>query len=129
MVEKGGNFGWSIREGTMLFGKSVRPPADPLVPPAWKYDHRVGLSITGGRVYRGSNVAELVGKYLYADFIANTIWALDFDSDSHEIKANYRVGRSDRPAVGFGQDAAGEVYCLVVDGNGKCIFRFVPQGE
>ncbi len=53
MITKGGNYGWSNREGTHAFGN--RPQTDGVsepIDPVWEYDHQIGKSITGGRVYR-----------------------------------------------------------------------------
>ncbi|MEM7314174.1 MAG: PQQ-dependent sugar dehydrogenase, partial [Planctomycetota bacterium] len=77
IIRKGGNYGWNLREGFHKFlprkGKapadSVETMPDDLVEPVWEYDHDVGRSITGGHVYRGKNVPELTGKYLYADYV------------------------------------------------------------
>ena len=35
LIEKGGNYGWSLREGTHLFGASTALPQDPLIDPVW----------------------------------------------------------------------------------------------
>ena len=68
VIEKGGNYGWSTREGSHAFGNrgslsQVAPP----IQPVWEYDHTIGKSITGGRVYNATRLPELAGKYLYAD--------------------------------------------------------------
>ena len=124
LVEKGGNYGWSLREGSLLFGNNNASPQDPFIEPVWKYDHRIGVSVTGGHVYRGNQVAALAGMYLYGDYVASKIWALQFDAATGKATGNYAVDKIDRPIVAFGQDADGEVYCLVNDSNGKCIYRF-----
>ncbi len=61
IVTKGGNYGWSVREGTRPFGNRSEL-AGKLVDPVWEYDHQVGKSITGGFVYRGKAIPELVGE-------------------------------------------------------------------
>ena len=65
IIRKGGNYGWSLREGTHLFGANPTAPADPMIDPVWEYDHQVGVSVTGGRVYRGKQIPTLQGIYLY----------------------------------------------------------------
>ena len=50
-----------------------------LVEPVWDYEHdsESGYgSVTGGFVYRGQNVPELYGKYVYGDFIMGQLWSL-----------------------------------------------------
>ncbi len=69
---KGGNFGWNIREGKHPFIKKgetapeVTTPLAGAIDPIFEYHHDVGKSITGGCVYRGKRLPELVGAYLYA---------------------------------------------------------------
>ncbi|RIK69915.1 MAG: hypothetical protein DCC67_21015 [Planctomycetota bacterium] len=77
IVEKGGNYGWRIKEGTFPFDPTVSPtPAVPLVDPVAQYAHpgagnglqEFGISITGGEVYRGAQFPALQGKYIFGDF-------------------------------------------------------------
>ncbi|MCA9135449.1 MAG: PQQ-dependent sugar dehydrogenase, partial [Planctomycetales bacterium] len=127
VVTKGGNYGWSTREGTNSFGNlppvaGVSEPIDPV----WQYDHRIGRSITGGRVYRGTRMPELAGKYLYADYVTRTVWALSFDPETKRATANEQVfsnGGPD-PVLAFGEDENGEVYYFVENTRGQCIYRF-----
>ena len=51
-----------------------------LIDPVWDYEHDAESgygSVTGGFVYRGSNVPALYGKYVYGDFILGAIWSLE----------------------------------------------------
>ncbi len=124
IVEKGGNYGWSIREGLHNFaGKSDETPKG-MIDPIWEYNHILGKSITGGNVYRGKKVPELVGKYLYGDYVGKQIWALDYDIDAKKVVANYRIAGGENPPldiVSFGEDQSGETYLLESLGR---IFRF-----
>ncbi|RMG40104.1 MAG: DUF1080 domain-containing protein [Planctomycetota bacterium] len=134
IIRKGGNYGWSIREGSYAFGNDPTPPEDPPIDPVWEYDHRVGKSITGGYVYRSQRIPELYGAYLYGDFVTNRIWALKYDPATQRVLGNYRIPSIGRPVLAFGRDAAGEVYLLVEHKNGRGIYAFVrtdgrPRGD
>ena len=74
IIEKGGNYGWNAREGAHDFtgGKGVGPFKEPVI----EYHHREGVSVTGGRVYRGAATPELDGVYVYADFQYGTVWGI-----------------------------------------------------
>lgn len=125
VVKKGGNYGWSTREGTNPFGNrpavaSVSTPIDPV----WQYDHRIGRSITGGRVYRSSRVPALSGKYLYADYVTGVIWALTYDRQAGKAVRNEQVVPDSIPVLSFGEDQNGEVYYLTNSSRGECIYRF-----
>jgi quinoprotein glucose dehydrogenase len=111
IVVKGGNYGWNIREGLHNFaGKEEKTP-EGMIDPVWEYHHDVGKSITGGNVYRGKRVPELVGKYIYADYVAGKIWALEYDFNAKKTVANYTIaGGQDKPIMSFGEDEAGETY-------------------
>ncbi|MDF1842837.1 MAG: DUF1080 domain-containing protein [Rubripirellula sp.] len=125
IVEKGGNYGWSIREGFHPFGEAeaVSSGQDP-VDPIWEYDHQIGKSITGGRVYRSSRLPELNGKYLYADYVTGTVWALSYDAATGKVTRNEQVVPESIPVLAFGEDQAGDVYYLTTSTRGECIHRF-----
>jgi len=55
--------------------------------PLQEYTHSVGQAAIGGYVYRGP-IAELQGKYFYADFVAGKIWMLDFNRDTDPATFN-----------------------------------------
>ncbi len=125
LIQKGGNYGWSRREGTHPFGNrpavaNVTEPIDPV----WEYDHRIGKSITGGRVYRSSRMPQLAGKYLYADYVTGRVWALTYDKASGKATKNEQVLPESIPVLSFGEDQNGEVYYLTNSPKGECIYRF-----
>jgi glucose/arabinose dehydrogenase len=125
VITKGGNYGWSNREGSYAFGNrhdvpGVSAPIDPV----WQYDHSVGKSITGGRVYNSSRVPELTGKYVYADYVTGSIWALTYDEASGKAVRNDQVIEKGIPVMGFGEDPSGEVYYMMDSTRGECIYRF-----
>ncbi len=124
IVNKGDNHGWNQREGTHPFGNS-KADTDIVkaVEPVWEYDHQIGKSITGGRVYRSSRLPQLEGKYLYADYVTGGIWALSFDA-SGRATGNEQVIAESVPVLAFGEDANGEVYYLTSSPKGQCIYRF-----
>ena len=125
VIKKGGNYGWSNREGTHAFGnrpnvEGVSAPIDPV----WEYDHQIGKSITGGRVYHGSQVPQLADKYLYADYVTGRIWALSYDQSTGKATRNEQVTDESVPVLAFGEDQNGEVYYLTNSPKGQCIYRF-----
>ncbi len=128
LIEKGGNFGWGIREGLHPFGpKGVGPKPD-LVDPIWEYDHEVGKSIIGGAVYRGSRFPELAGHYLYADYVTGKIWALRYDETAKRVVANRPIADRKLPIMSFGEDDRGELYLMTYAQNGQGIYRFKRTG-
>ena len=125
VIQKGGNYGWSTREGTHAFGN--RKPFEgvgPLLPPIWEYDHSVGESITGGRVYNSNRLPQLAGKYLYADYVMGSIWALTFDQSTGQATRNEQVIEKGIPVLAFGEDQHGEVFYMIDSARGKSIYRF-----
>jgi glucose/arabinose dehydrogenase len=123
VVEKGGNYGWSLKEGTSAFGSAAT--ATDVIDPVWEYDHGVGKSITGGFVVRGSNVPALDGGYLYGDHVSGRMWALWQQPDGRiENKA---VPWNGLPIFGFGRDEAGNVYALTSSATGQGVFRITAE--
>lgn len=125
VISKGGNYGWSVREGSQPFGNRAQPDdvSDP-IGPVWEYDHSVGKSITGGRVYRSDRLPDLNGKYIYADYVSGAIWALSYNEDSGKATKNEQVIAGGIPVLAFGQDPSGEVYYMIDSARGQCIYRF-----
>jgi glucose/arabinose dehydrogenase len=128
LITKGGNYGWSIREGQHPFGKKgVEARAD-LVEPIWEYKHDIGKSITGGMVYRGKNIPELNGAYLYADYVSGKFWALWYDAETKKVTANREIPTPKTIAVmSFGEDDQGEVYILTYSAGGDAIYKLGPS--
>lgn len=126
IVTKGGNFGWALLEGTHPFGSQPLGSTE-VVAPVWEYDHGVGKSITGGHVYRGSKLPELVGKYVYADYVSGELWALHCDAKTGEVISNESIPSEKMPVITFGDDADGELYFCLVTNNGKGIYTLVKE--
>ena len=124
IVVKGGNYGWSLREGTKPFGNRPAAARD-FVEPVWEYDHQIGKSVTGGLVYRGTAIPELTGAYLYGDFVSGRLWALTIDEATGRA-TNREIPWSGLPIFGFGSDAEGEAYVLTSSPTGQGVFRLAP---
>lgn len=123
IIENGGNYGWNIMEGTDCFNPPTGCDTAGLILPIAEYRHPVGLSVTGGAVYRGTTVPELAGKYVYADFMTGLIWALTYDGSTAEVTT---LLDSDLSIASFGVDQNNELYFLAFDGY---IYRFEsPSG-
>lgn len=110
IIERGVNYGWNLREGRHKFGPGGFPPQEMLREPIWEYHHEIGKSITGGHVYRGTKIPELVGSYLYADYVSGQVWALTYDFERKEVTANRTIRAKGTPVITFGEDDYGEVY-------------------
>ena len=143
LMEKGGNYGWEFKEGLIDFPGRAKlmealgirrtdpPRGTQFIDPVHVYPHGDGLSITGGFVYRGSGVPSLEGKYVFGDWKYGTIWALDYDASTEEVKANHVLHKDENPAEplvqpsGFYPDENGEV--IVLGWRGK-MFRIGAAG-
>jgi glucose/arabinose dehydrogenase len=119
------NFGWSHMEGEQCHNL---PGCDPTAyePPVHVYDQvSPQCGIVGGYVYRGAAIPELDGVYLFSDFCSGSIWGLDVDAVAagQEAPAHLLL---DAPQgfVSFGEDDAGELYVVALDGS---IFRLAAE--
>jgi glucose/arabinose dehydrogenase len=124
----GANYGWRTYEGSFPFSPGTPLGGGTLTGPIHSYNHEFsGRSITGGYVYRGS-AEGLHGDYFFADFITGQVFTLELDGG--EWVAIERTGQI-RPDAGsvnnpasFGQDGAGNLYLVDIDGD---IFRLTPN--
>ncbi|RJP33780.1 MAG: hypothetical protein C4547_11810 [Phycisphaerales bacterium] len=151
IVEKGGNYGWVIREGAHCFD-----PFNPDVPknecnteglidPIVEYTQEEGgISIIGGYVYRGERSQTLVGTYVFGDFSASfgapggrLYHLIEPEPNKFEIR-EFTISPNDRPygrfLKGFGEGEDGEVYALgslqlAPVGNTGVVERLVIVGD
>ncbi|MCP4786009.1 MAG: DUF1080 domain-containing protein [Fuerstiella sp.] len=124
IVQRGGNYGWSVREASFPFNNKPVDATDKLIEPVWEYDHQIGKSITGGFVYRGSRLPELQGWYVYADFISGRIRALKYDRAAGKVTQCMGIESTGLPVMAFGEDEAGEMYYTLETISGKGVYRF-----
>jgi glucose/arabinose dehydrogenase len=156
VVEEGGNYGWRVREGMHcldleepLKDLETCPETDddgrPLIDPVLEYSHQeVGLAIVGGFVYRGSELPDLRGRYVFGD------WSADWQTQQPLPRGSLLVtdpGPTDAGAwawerltvdeqrnlfvTGIGEDAAGELYLMTrglmgPTGLSGAVYRIAP---
>jgi glucose/arabinose dehydrogenase len=89
LIERGGNYGWNVREGTACYGASECPTVTPdgttLRDPIIQYgrDGPVsGLAVIGGQLYRGSALPALSDHYVFGDWQAGGRLFLASETDS-----------------------------------------------
>jgi glucose/arabinose dehydrogenase len=116
LIERGGNYGWNLREGFHKFKQRGSDARADLIEPIFEYHHDVGKSITGGNVYRGKRLPVLEGKYLYADYVTGQLWALDYDAHKRQVVGNHPIAGNVMPVMSFGEDEQGETYFLTTQG-------------
>jgi glucose/arabinose dehydrogenase len=158
----GGNFGWAVKEGDFLFNRADgtigappgnRSPGSPagLIDPisgiagTLEYDHSDGISITGGFVYHGKNIPELVGKYVFGDLALRT---QPVRADGRLFYADLTTGEikefqlpqfangvlpNGLTVHGFGEDGNGEIYAMVTNtpanGTGGIVYELTEAPE
>jgi uncharacterized repeat protein (TIGR03806 family) len=108
----GGNYGWKIMEGSQCFSPSFGCNTEGLILPAAEYANPTeGKSVTGGVVYRGSQIPSLYGTYVFADFSLGTVWGLVPD-DAEEGWERTTLMETGALVSAFGVDHEGEAYLL-----------------
>lgn len=134
IVTKGGDYGWSVREGAHHFKPG--PPGAEYIDPVMEYphqpnllaeslfpDHSIGLCVIGGYVYRGKKYPALDGIYIYGDYNLGTIWGLRYDRSTRKVTAQAAVLSQPKNITSFAEDADGELYVLTQD---RQIYSIVP---
>ena len=135
LIEKGGNYGWSFREGTQAFDLKKRssPEGVKFIDPVFEYDHTQGTSISGGFVYRGKLFPELREHYVFGDWGTGKCWAIKvaggkvvsekniiFTESGEDLNAGFKMvkgkPKSSFKPVNFCPSSAGEI--LVLDWTG-----------
>lgn len=111
------NFGWRPREGKIQTpAYPNEQPVTPATDPIYDYARSLGVSVTGGYRYRGTQVPELEGKYIFADFGSSRFWTLlptnppVIDEVTTQVNPSTPSPRPISGVSSFGEDNAGELY-------------------
>ncbi|OUN01238.1 MAG: hypothetical protein BAA02_13500 [Paenibacillaceae bacterium ZCTH02-B3] len=118
IIEKGRNYGWNVMEGSLCFNPRSGCRQDGLTLPVWEYPPlggRGGASVTGGYVYRGKEIPELQGKYVFADYMDGRMWVLEYDGSGPARATELDIRQ--QGISSFGVDENGELYACVLDGK------------
>lgn len=108
----GANFGWNNMEGNHPYEGQAQPG---LLLPVTEYNHAEGhCSVTGGIVYRGANLPEWQGIYLFGDYCSGTIWGLLRSDGGWQTQALFQSGLN---ISSFGVDENGELYVADLQGS------------
>ncbi|WP_232702182.1 PQQ-dependent sugar dehydrogenase [Halobacterium wangiae] len=131
VVERGGNYGWNVREGTRCFGAdspgsppedcpSETPEGDPLRDPVIEYSHSggdvEGVSVIGGYRYAGDAVPALDGRYVFGDWQSggDVFVATPVDDGLWPVKSVSLEHAGENPPgqylLAFGRDHEDELY-------------------
>jgi glucose/arabinose dehydrogenase len=123
----GENYGWRVMEGKHCFDPATGCDRRGLRQPIVEYTHAQGCSITGGYRYRGVQIPQLVGTYLFADFCTGKIWGSRLVPG---VGWNRILLRDTAAQIStFGEDEAGEIYYADLGAGTGTIFHisnFVP---
>ncbi|WP_212006317.1 sorbosone dehydrogenase family protein [Chitinophaga sp. HK235] len=113
IITKGGNYGWRIMEGYHDFNVPADADKNKLVAPIHEYDHDLGISITGGYVYRGNAIPSLKGLYVFGDYNGKTFVLVPKGNKWERAELQLSSRPADNPFIlSWGEDEQGELYML-----------------
>jgi glucose/arabinose dehydrogenase len=116
----GKNFGWRAFEGTdhLFPGESAPGHISPVI----QHTHSAGwCSVVGGYVVRDPGVRALRGRYVYGDLCQPRLYAARLRPNS---ASDRRTALKVSQLVSFGEDAAGHVYAVSLNGP---VYRLVSR--
>ncbi|MBA3937063.1 MAG: PQQ-dependent sugar dehydrogenase [Planctomycetes bacterium] len=121
-IERGGNYGWSILEGTHGFRPERPHGPTPIIAPVIEHAHFEARSLIGGQVYRGKRLPELAGAFIYGDYDTGLVWGVRGEAGKPAWHA--QLASTALRIVDFAEDADGEL--LLVDLMGG-LYRFEAE--
>jgi hypothetical protein len=110
-IQRGGNYGWRVYEGSACtnIDRALCVSSNYLFP-VFDYGHTNGrCSITGGYVYRGSRNSIPEGLYVYGDFCSGEIFTWNGTAQQLVLDTSLSISS-------FGEDDAGEIYVVALNG-------------
>jgi glucose/arabinose dehydrogenase len=134
-IDEGGgyNFGWAHMEGPECYRFLPDCDHDDYTLPVIAYPREDGWSITGGKVYRGSEIPGLAGAYFYSDWVFQWIRSFRYvdgavvdEEDWTTRIAGWTTDRTSQAGSinAFGTDGHGELYMVT---HGGSVYKLVPR--
>jgi uncharacterized repeat protein (TIGR03806 family) len=123
-IEKGDNYGWSVKEASYDFRPERKVGPTPIKKPLVEHGHFEARSLTGGFVYRGKLHPELVGAYVYGDFDTGKIWGVR--ANGNTVTWHQELLDTPLRIVAFAEDADKE---LVIVHFGGEIHRLIAADK
>jgi glucose/arabinose dehydrogenase len=124
---RGANFGWPLSEGAHDGPSSTPAPGGCCLGPVIEKSHGTPdnfISITGGYVVRDPALGDLLGRYLYADYVGGEIRAATFTAAG--AVDDRGTGLKTSNLSSFGEDACGRVYVTSLQG---AVYRLAQSGD
>ncbi len=122
-VRRGGNYGWSVTEGPQPVAGERSRGSEPIQEAVIAHPHTEARSITGGYVSATPRLPELLGTYVYGDYVTGRVWGARHDGE--RITWRGELADSRLALSTFGLDHRGDV--LLVDYDTGTIHRLVPS--
>ena len=120
-TNRGGlNYGWNTMEGLSCYSPASGCNQTGLEQPVIDYAHSQGCSITGGYVYRGSDIPDIRGHYFYSDYCTGFLKSLRYSNGAAVDQKDW--GLTNTSVTSFGVDFAGELYMI----SGNTILKLAP---
>jgi len=132
----GENYGWNHYEGVDIYNESslLSNHIQPIyfypnnanmfkVLLGWDEEDAFGCSVTGGYVYRGNDIPDIQGYYLFADYCTGRIWMFKYKENKvnnlSEITdiINLENNKETVYISSFGEDSNGELYIINYNGS------------
>ena len=123
-VERGGNYGWSVMEGSQVVKKDGYRDEVPITPPVVEHSHLEARSVTGGYFWQSDRLPELRDAYLYGDWMTGKIWAVKHDGE--KVTWHQELADSNLQIICFALDDDGEVYVVGYDGS---VHQLLPNEQ
>jgi len=110
LIVKGGNYGWSIKEGDAPFRPNRPKGLSEIIAPVIVQPHSEFRSLTGGYFYHGSRLPDLQGLYVYGDYDTGKIWAMKYDDP--KSPRTWQLADTQLRIIAFCEDPNQEIYIL-----------------
>ena len=132
------NYGWNIFEGNHCYDDdNINCNSEGTTLPifeypndanyaktiiGWNQQNMHGCSVTGGYVYRGKNIPDLYGRYIFGDYCTGKVWSFikgqeDTSLIDHTEELLNSMNKSEFYLSSFGEGEDGELYLIDYSGD------------